>query len=183
MTERRTTLAVVGLGLLVSVIGGFFVWQAVDNQDRAWKNYAASLREFSDLQSMLGARLEKATGHAGMDARFPSEDESLQEQLDGLVARAPDRQDAERLADAIRDTEKDVRADAAADGAADERLLTDLDGDLRELERTVIRPLGDHARTSADSARRTTLIVVVLSIGLWLAVGWLLLGRHTQPNG
>lgn len=182
MDERRTVLGLVGLGLLVSVVGGFFVWRAVDAQDQDWKDHAASVREFSDLQSMLGARLEEATGNAGIDARFPSDDEALQAQLDGLVARAPDRGDAELLAEAIQATEKEVRSDAEADGAADERLLTDLDRDLRELERAVIRPLGDEARGSADSARNTALVVIALSIALWLAVG-VLLRRGIQPNG
>ena len=182
MTEHKTVLGLAGLGLLVALVGGFFVWRAVDRQDQAWTDYAASLREFSDLQSMLGSRLEESTGNAAIDARFPSGDENLQEQLDGLVARASDRQDAELLAQAIRDSEREVRADAAEDGAADERLLSDLDGDLRELERVAVRPLGEDARSSADVARRTAVVVVAASIVLWVAVGFPL-RRGIQPNG
>jgi hypothetical protein len=174
---------IVGLVLLATVVAGVFVLGAVDRLDEAWARDVVVHGEMADLEAIVRARLDEASGGAGIDGRSPTSDADLRAQLDELIRWAD--ADAADLVEVVLARESELREDVAATGEVDERLLVGVDRALRELDREVVRPVGERARAEHDTARRTVIGVLLALSVLWIAALCLIgrLGDGRWPAG
>jgi hypothetical protein len=158
--------------LIVGVVGGMAVWRAVDRLDEEWARHAVVQGEMADLEAVIRARLDETVGMTGLDSGAPTGDTELQAQIDDLLAWAGVADHGD-LTDHVTSREAELVEATEARGAVDERLLSRLDSALRELERATVRPAADDAHAAHDSARRTVVVVLVLTAGLGGAAAWL----------
>jgi hypothetical protein len=178
---RRVVLA---LAVITAALGGVAVWRAIDRLDDEWARHAVVQGEMADLERVIGARLDDAVGVAGLDSGALTDDTDLQAQLDDLVAWAQVTDEGD-LVEEVTTREAELIEATRASGAVDERLLFGLESALRELDGMTVRPAADAAHAAHDTARRTLVIVVVLSGGLGCAAAWLgrILRRRNPPAG
>jgi hypothetical protein len=158
---------IVGLALLATVVGGAFILRAVDRLDEAWARDVVVHGEMADLEAIVRARLDEASGGAGIDGRSRTSDADLRAQLDELISWAD--ADAADLVEVVLAREGELREDVEATGEVDERLLVGVHSALRELDREVVRPVGERARAEHDTARRTVIGVLLALSVLWVA--------------
>jgi hypothetical protein len=178
---RRVVLA---LAVITAALGGVAVWRAIDRLDDEWARHAVVQGEMADLERVIGARLDEAVGVAGLSSGAPTNDTELQAQLDDLVTWAGVTDEGD-LRDEVTTREAELTEATRASGAVDERLLFGLESALRELDRTTVRRAVDAAHAAHDTARRTLVIVVVLSAGLGCAATWVghILRTRYPPAG
>jgi hypothetical protein len=170
---------VVACGLLVVAAGGVAIWRSVDRLDEAWARHTVVQGEMTDLEAMIGARLDEAVGVVGLDSSAPTSDADLQAQLGDLFDWAGVHDDG--LGDEVMALERELFEAAEASGTVDERRLARLESALRDLDRRTVQPTNDAARAAHDTARRTIAVVLVLLAGSLGAAAWL--HRIRRPTG